>query len=602
MFQPASSSFVLAGTSNGKVWQTTDATAGSFSTWTEIDNAPLPLRFVTAVRSKPGDATGNIAYVTFSGFGACAGCGNTPGHVFKTKNATQGPSATWTDISGNLPDVPVNDIIVDHSDNPTFDAVYIATDVGVFSCPDPEAATPCTNWTVLGDGLPNSPVLSIAMRPETRILHAATHGRSMWDLQLTDEPSTALPLIGSLTPAAVMAGSGAINVTVTGVNFGPNTKVAIGSGPSASIPAGMTTTFVSTTQLTVNVPANLFELQEGTVFDIGLTDPLGVEGNTLPFTVMNPIPVVTGLSVTGGSGVIGEPITITLTGTGLVSTTQLTLTQGLTFATENFGSVTGGGTQDVFKISDNLTTGFTAGNVTATALNPLPGGGAAVDAVGNPFSSNVPLVTNTNSEITFTPSFVFFTGTNPGTTNPTTMNVQLKNIGPKSLTLAAGSAVLSGLNASDFTIVAPTGTPTPPAPPATAICAFAPTGTAATIAANGICWFGLTFTAPGGAMPGSAGATLTVSDADPDKDTEFLDLSGLINGPVTLPEFFTSNGNFCLLAGCFPTPVSFGTVPVGVATEIDGTLENAGTTALNNATFSISGGSNQGLPRLWLLR
>ena len=160
--------------------------ANQFGFPTEIDNGLLPNRHITAVRSKPGDSTGDIGYVTFSGFGACPSCGNTPGHVFKTKNATQGASATWTDISGNLPDVPVNDILVDHSNNPTFDSVYIATDVGVFSCPDPEAATPCTNWTVLGDGLPNSPVLSLAMRPESRILHAATHGRSMWDIQLTD--------------------------------------------------------------------------------------------------------------------------------------------------------------------------------------------------------------------------------------------------------------------------------------------------------------------------------------------------------------------------------------------------------------------------------
>jgi hypothetical protein len=587
---PTSSSFVFAGTSNGTVWQST------FGSWTEIDNAPLPLRFVTAVRSKPGDATGNTAYVTFSGFGSCAGCGNTPGHVFKTTNAAQGVPATWIDISGNLPDVPVNDIIVDHSDNPKFDALYIATDVGVFSCPDPEptSGTPCTNWTVLGDGLPNSPVLSLAMRPQSRILRAGTHGRSMYEIQLTDEPTTPLPFISAMTPAAVMAGSGALNVTVSGVNFGPNTKVAIGSGKNAFIPANMTTTFVSTTQLTVSVPANLFELQDGTVFEIGLTDPLGVQGNTLPFTVMNPIPVVTGLSVTGGSGIIGEPITITLTGSGFVPSTSLTLTQGANVATESFGVVTGGGTQDVITISDFLTGGFTAGNATATVSNPLPGGGGAVDGVGNSFSSNVPLITNTNSEITFTPSFVSFTGTNPGTTNATTVNVQLKNIGPKSLTLMAGSAVIKGLNASDFTLVAPTGTPAAPAPPVTAICAFAPTGTDATIVANGTCWFGLTFTVPSGALPGFAGATLTVSDADADTDTEFLDLSGLINGPTTLPEFFTSIGNFCLLAGCNPTPVNFGTVPLGVATEIDGTLENAGTTALNNATFSISGGSNPG--------
>ncbi len=183
-----SSLFVFAGTSNGKVWE---STSEGFD-WTEIDNAGLPARYVTNVRSDPADSAGNTAYVAFSGYGTCSGCDG-KGHIFKTSNATAGATATWTDISGNLPDVPVNFIIVDHITSPAFAAVYIGTDVGVFSCPDPDAATPCTNWTVLGDGLPNSPVLSLGMRPESRILYAATHGRSMWDIQLTDQAASPLP-------------------------------------------------------------------------------------------------------------------------------------------------------------------------------------------------------------------------------------------------------------------------------------------------------------------------------------------------------------------------------------------------------------------------
>src|SRR4029077_8145839 len=98
------SNIVFAGTSNGKVWRN-----GPTAPWTEIDNGLLPARFVTSVRGKRGDATGNIAYVSFSGFGTCAGCDG-KGHIFKTTNG----GATWVDISGDLPDAPVNDIIVDH--------------------------------------------------------------------------------------------------------------------------------------------------------------------------------------------------------------------------------------------------------------------------------------------------------------------------------------------------------------------------------------------------------------------------------------------------------------------------------------------------------
>jgi hypothetical protein len=294
---------VFAGTSNGKVWWS--------SSFSEIDNGLLPNRYVTAVRSNPSDST--HVYVTFSGFGTCLGCDG-KGHVFKTKNATAGPTTTgptttWVDISGNLPDAPVNDMFVDHGGNPTFDALYIATDVGVFSCPDPEAATPCTNWTVVGDGLPNAPVLSLGMRPNSRILRAGTHGRSMFDIQLRDEQPGPLPSLSSLTPAAVFAmqsSAPATTVTVTGLNFGPNTQVLV----DGFVPAGMTTTVVSTTQITVTVPASL--LTSGTVHQVGLSDPLGADTGTLPFTVMNVIPNVTGES--GTSGTIGEPVPITITG------------------------------------------------------------------------------------------------------------------------------------------------------------------------------------------------------------------------------------------------------------------------------------------------
>ena len=48
--------------------------------------------------------------MTFSGFN-----GNTPatpGHVYVTRNGLSG-AATWTNISGDLPDIPINGVIFD---------------------------------------------------------------------------------------------------------------------------------------------------------------------------------------------------------------------------------------------------------------------------------------------------------------------------------------------------------------------------------------------------------------------------------------------------------------------------------------------------------
>ena len=355
-----SSSILFAGTSNGKVWAT-NPTFGLLFPLTEIDNGLLPNRYVTAVRSKRNDSTGNIVYATFSGYGKCAGC-DTKGHVFKSTNAASGV-ATWTDISGNLPDVPVNDIYVEHIGSPALDALYIATDVGVFSCPDAESATPCTNWTVIGDPLPNVPVVSLSMRRQGRILRAGTHGRSMWDIQLTDSPPSALPTLSSLTPAAVMAGSATTTVSVTGVNFSPNTQVLF-----SVFPTGVTTTYVSTTQLTVTFDTSL--LTTGGVFNVTLTDPLGASATALPFTVMNPIPDITSIGANANPGVVGEPVTFTLTGTGFVTEHRADLQWNYSLRRNGFerrdhAKVTVPGT-DLMAPS---------AGVTVTVVNPLPGGG-----------------------------------------------------------------------------------------------------------------------------------------------------------------------------------------------------------------------------------
>jgi hypothetical protein len=285
----------------------------------------------------------------------------------------------------------------------------------------------------------------------------------MWDIQLTDAQPTALPALSSLTPAAVMAGSPTTTVTVTGVNFGPNTQVALGTGQFAFIPSGLTTTFVSTTKLTVSVPSTL--LVDGTVVDIGLTDPLGTSTSTLPFTVMNPIPTVTHVVPSMSPGVVGEPVTFTVTGTGFVDSTELNF-NGFQFT----GTPSAGGTQLVVTVSGFVLTAPSAG-VPITVLNPLPGGGTASG------STNFPISANNTAEITFNPNFVFFPGQNAGTTSAV-MNIQLTNNGGIALTLNGTSATKSGANPGDFTLLAPDSGQTNFGSPT---CGFISGGTGTTI-------------------------------------------------------------------------------------------------------------------------
>ncbi|MEJ2008649.1 MAG: choice-of-anchor D domain-containing protein [Acidobacteriota bacterium] len=162
---PSDSNTVYVGTNDGRLWVTTNAALGESWIYTAYGT---PNRSVTAIVVNPTNA--QTAYATFSGYSGFNG--DTLGHVFETTNG----STTWTDISGNLPNVPVNDIVID-PDMPG--TLYIGTDIGVFSTSDGG-----TTWAPIGTGLPAVVIMSLKLQHATRILRAASYGRSAWDIQL----------------------------------------------------------------------------------------------------------------------------------------------------------------------------------------------------------------------------------------------------------------------------------------------------------------------------------------------------------------------------------------------------------------------------------
>lgn len=154
---------IYAGTDDGNVW----VTQSGGGAWTKISDA-LPQRWVTRVATDPFEAA--TAYVTFSGYRD----DDYLSHIYKTSNFGE----TWSDISGDLPEVPINDVIVD----PTLEgALYIATDVGVFA-----SWNFGENWGMLGAELPMVPVCDLSFHAPNRVLVAATYGRSMYKLFLDD--------------------------------------------------------------------------------------------------------------------------------------------------------------------------------------------------------------------------------------------------------------------------------------------------------------------------------------------------------------------------------------------------------------------------------
>ncbi len=153
---PINDRLILTGTDDGNVWISLD----DGSTWDEISR-DLPERWVTAVVADPLDA--EQIYVSYSGYRF----GEDVGHIFRSVSY----GTEWEDITYDLPEVPVNDLIV----HPTRGELYAATDIGVYYLL-PESQ----EWRLLGIGMPVVPVTDMDFDVEEDLLLAATYGRSMY--------------------------------------------------------------------------------------------------------------------------------------------------------------------------------------------------------------------------------------------------------------------------------------------------------------------------------------------------------------------------------------------------------------------------------------
>jgi photosystem II stability/assembly factor-like uncharacterized protein len=170
---------LYVGTSDGLV----QFTANGGATWTPRSLPTSGPRYVQDIAVDPRDPL--TAWVVVSGF-------LTP-HVFRTTNG----GATFTNVSGSLPDTPVNAVVVDPTSRGT---VVIGTDLGAYMSADSGGT-----WTPLTSGMPNVAIFALGYNASTGTLIAATHGRGMFQLQL-DRPLT-LAVVDGIASDTVSAGS-----------------------------------------------------------------------------------------------------------------------------------------------------------------------------------------------------------------------------------------------------------------------------------------------------------------------------------------------------------------------------------------------------------
>jgi hypothetical protein len=196
---PGNTNELWAATSYGRVFVSTNVNAvlPQSVQFCRIDQLSFnttggvaPPRFVSSIYPDPSNPS--RAWLSYDGYNS--NTKDQPGHVFEVTftpaaSPTACPSAAvWRDLHieagantafDHLGDIPVTDLV---RDDLTSD-LYAATDYGVLRGTSANSGLTYA-WTNSGVGLPMVETPGITIDPCSRVLYAATHGRSAWRMFL----------------------------------------------------------------------------------------------------------------------------------------------------------------------------------------------------------------------------------------------------------------------------------------------------------------------------------------------------------------------------------------------------------------------------------
>ena len=363
-----------------------------------------------------------------------------------------------------------------------------------------------------------------------------------------------VPSIASLSPSSAAAGGPAFTLTVNGSGFIQSSVVNFNG-------SARTTTFVSATQIKADILAS--DIATSGNANVTVTNPAPGGGTTPNFVfaitgTSNPVPTLS--SISPASGLLGQSVALTLTGTNFISGSIV-----------NFGGnadtggvvSNGGNTLTITVPSAQLTT---AGTVNVTVTNPSPGGGTTSFqsfTVNNP----VPAIT-TIAPTSAVASGAGFTLTVNGSNFVNGSTVRF-NGAAKTTTFVTSTQITAAILASDIT-------------------------TAGTFPVT------VTNPAPGGGTSGTAnfsvtGAALTLSSISPTNATAggpaftlTLNGTGFVSGATvnfgSNPAITPSSVANTQIVATIPAAdiATAGSVSVTVTNPASGATSNAQTFTINN--------------------
>ena len=540
-------------TLGGHVFTTATANIdGSTSAWKDVAASPVlndtadagvfnPYGFdVSSVVVDGHDATGGTVYATVMGFGA----GAVP-HVYRSVDF----GAHWLNVSANLPDAPANALVVDPNDANT---VYVATDAGVYATQAMGTCATASCWNLLGTGLPNAPVTSLAAAAgmatgdgRLGVLRAGTYGRGIWGTPLLAAVSVAAP---------------GVTLSAASLTFGAQQVATVSAAQT------LTVTSSGSSPLTVSSIAVSGDFSE--------TDTCA--GETLAVNTTCAVTVVFTPTATGAragtltvfANVSGGQASVALSGTGSAAASVVLTPGALSFAATTVNQTAA---------AQTMTLANTGGSA-ASLQTPVVSGDFAIAA--NTCGSSLAIGTACTVAVSFTPtasgtrSGLFSIADSAGTQSATLVGVGNApatdaltpgslSFGQQTVGTVSAASVVTLTNAGDVALTLITA--------ASSSNAFAVTnGCGATLAGHATCAISVVF-AP--TAVGAQTATLTVSDAFRSQ-TVALSGTGLAGAGVSLT----------------PVSLAFGAVGVGLTSAAQVlTLTNNGGAALTVSSVAVSG-------------
>lgn len=397
---PSNSNYIYAGTSNSLF-----RTINGGTNWTAMTMPGSSTNMITIHPTDP-----NIIYAVRQNYSAGA-------KVYKSING----GATWTNISGSLPNIPANTIAYSKC---TQDGLYVGMDVGIYY-----RDNTLSDWVLFNTGLPNVEIQEIEIDDSENVIYAATYGRGLWKSDLYMSAPLVTISLGALNGPTTCGGTdGSIVLNFTNVPDGSYTI----SYKKNGTPTTMTKTVTSNT-------TTLTGLTMGNYTEFSITANSCIGSNAGPALLNDPVPPIVD-DVASQSVCSGNPVApVNFTGTPGATYSWTNDNTGIGLAASGSGNILGYIAPNVMttQIGNIAVTPMKAGCVGLPKLftitiKPLPV--IAISSVSYP----QPPCTNNDGSITFN-----FTNVPNGTY---TMSYTVNSLPASApITVSGGAGTLSGL-------------------------------------------------------------------------------------------------------------------------------------------------------------